>query len=112
MATPNTALEYAMAAFRYREEATKRRIPHDPDWGKVMREAIKPALSGERGETDQQQCAYQAIRLSVWESGVIQAPWSKAFVAAVPAPVVWYRRWWNKVVACYQSFLKRLNDLV
>jgi hypothetical protein len=110
--TSNTALEYAMAAFRYREEVTRRKLPCDPDWGRVMREAIKPALAGERGKTDQEQCAFQAIRLTLWESGLIQLPWSKAFLPAPTVAVVWYRRWWNKVVILYRSFLKRINDIV
>ena len=106
-----TATDLAIAMFRYREEVTKRRLPHDPDWGRVMKEALRPAMNGERGNTDQQQCAYQAIRITLWETGVIQAPWSKAFLPPLLA-VVWYRRWWNKVVLFYRSFLKRIHDLV
>jgi len=104
------SIEYAKAAFRYREEATGRKLPHDPDWPKVMQEAIKPALAGARGDTDQQQCAYQAIRLEAWPQ--TNKPWTKAFLPASIVRVVWYRRWWAIVVAWYQSFLKRFNDLV
>jgi hypothetical protein len=106
--TPESAVEQAIAMFEYRESVVKRRLPCDPDWGQVMREAIKPALAGERGKTDQEQCAYQAIRLTEWESGRCLAPWSKAFRPVSVTPVLWYRRWWDKI----KAFLKRLNDLV
>lgn len=105
-------MDHAKMAFRYREEATGRKLPCDPDWPKVMQESIKPAMAGERGDTDQQQCAYQAIRLDAWESGRVLAPWTKAFLPALVIQVVWYRRWWAIVVAWYQSFLKRLHDLI
>lgn len=109
----NTALEYAVAMFRYREEAIKRPLPHDPDWEKVIRDGVRPAMNGEKGSTDQQQCAYQAIRLEAWESGRVMAPWGKAFLpSAVILQVAWYRRWWVIVVNWYQSFLKRFNGFV
>ena len=104
------ATDHAIAMFRYREEATKRTLPCNPDWEAVMRSSLIPALTGEKGETDQQQCIYQAIRLAVWESGAIKAPWTKAFLPLPALPVVWYRRWWNKVAAWYRSLLKRVND--
>jgi hypothetical protein len=101
-------MSHAVMAFRYREEATGRKISHDSDWARVMREAVRPALAGERGGTDQQQCAYQAIRLAAWESGAIPLPWSKAF-ARPTILIPWYQRWWSKVRAYAQSFLMRLR---
>jgi len=102
-----SAIEYAVLSFRYREEVVKRRLPHDPDWEKVLREAIKPALAGEKGNTDQLQCVYQGIRLAEWQRGAVPLPWSKAFLPPViKLPVVWYKRWWNKVSAWGQSVLK------
>lgn len=104
----------AIRMFRYREEATRRALPFDPDWGKVVREAYKPALAGERGETDQQQCAYQAIRLEEWPRTM--KPWTKAFLPQGPvAPIStlpWYRRWWGNVVACGRAFLKYFHDRI
>ncbi len=100
----------AIAMFRYREEATKRTLPCDPDWHTVMGKSFKPALAGERGKTDQEQCVYQAIRLALWESGAIQAPWTKAFLPLPTPPLVWYRRWWGKVTAWGRSLVKRFND--
>jgi hypothetical protein len=101
----NTALERAIALFEYREQATGRRLLCDPDWPRVMSESLKSAIAGERGNTDQQQCAYQAIRLAMWESGWFRAPWTKAFViVSTTPPLAWYRRWWKWL-------LKRLNDL-
>jgi hypothetical protein len=108
-----TALDHAIGLFRYREEATGRRLPCDPNWQRVMRRSLEPALAGERGQTDQEQCVYQAIRIAEWQSGRVRAPWTKAFLPpSVAPPVAWYQRWWNKVRAWSQSFLKRFNDLV
>jgi hypothetical protein len=104
-----TAIEHAKASFQYREQVTGRKLPHDPDWPKVMREAEAAALAGDRGSTDQQQCAYQAIRLEAWESGRVLVPWTKAFLP-VAVRAIWYKRWWAKIAAWYQSFLKHLND--
>lgn len=106
-------MAHAMMTFRYREEVTGRKLPHDLDWPKVMRDSIKPALAGERGDTDQQQCVYQAIRLTEWQSGRVPLPWTRAFLPP-PAPlsVVWYRRWCGKLAAWCRSVLKRFNDFV
>lgn len=120
----NAAINLAIAMFKYREEATGKRLPHDPDWAGVMRESFKPAVAGERGATSQQQCAYQAIRLTLWESGAVQRPWSKAFVRqkptqVVPVPVLppvifrsWYRRWLRSAIAWLQGQLTRLHDSI
>lgn len=122
MADPT--LQYALMFFRYREEATRRKIPCDPNWVGVIRESRSAALGGERGKTDQQQCVYQAIRLATWESGLIQKPWSKAFLPKLPPqpspktllpklpPEPWYRQWWNKVVERGKRLWKRVNDLL
>lgn len=115
MFIPHSATEHAIALFDYRERATKRVLPCDPNWPKVMAEALVPALAGARGETDQEQCAYQAIRVHFWETGrVPRTPWTKAFLPPVesePAPpLVWYRRWWVWLVSYSKSFLKRIND--
>lgn len=123
---PETALDRAVAMFRYREEATGRSLPHDPDWLGVMRASFRPALDGERGDTDQQQCAYQAIRLAVWESGAVQLPWTKAFLpvaalepipepappVSIQAPVSTRRRLWESLVNWSRSLLKRISDLL
>jgi hypothetical protein len=99
------ATDRAVKLFQYREAVLKQSLPHDPDWARVMGESLKPAISGMRGDTDQQQCAYQAIRLTMWESGWFRAPWGKAFaVALVTRPLPWHRRWW-------QWLLKLFNDL-
>jgi hypothetical protein len=120
MADLNTALDYAITQFEYRQKATGRQLPHDPDWPRVMGESVKAALAGDRGITDQQQCAYQAIRLTMWEGGWVRAPWTKAFlpakfiapvVVAAP-PIAWYRQSWNKITSWYRSLLKRFNDFV
>lgn len=106
-------VDQAMRLFEYRELATNRSLPHDPDWPRVISESITPALAGERGKTNQEQCAYQAIRLFEWESGKRPLPWTKAFPLSVPpAPLVWYRRWWNKAATWGQSLLKRFNDFI
>jgi len=101
-----TALEYAITSFRYREEVIKRPLPHDPDWEKVLREAIEPAMAGRKGNTDQLQCAYEAIRVTEWQRGAIPLPWGKAFLPAVVPPLVWYKRWWNKVSSWGRSVVK------
>lgn len=108
----SAAMDEAIALFEYREKATGRSLPYDPDWQRVISESFKPALAGARGETDQQQCAYQAIRITEWQSGRVPLPWTKAFLLPAPLPVVWYRRWWGKVAGWYQSLLKRFNDFV
>jgi hypothetical protein len=126
----STATERAIALFRYREEATQRRLPHDPDWDRVIRRSYAAALAGARGVTDQEQCAYQAIRLAVWESGQVAAPWTKAFGVPAPvpqpAPVViqpeitvapqpalpWYRLWRREIVARVRSLLRRWTDRI
>lgn len=121
----DAALEHAKAQFEYRQRVVGHEIPHDPDWRRVMGDALKPALEGERGDTDQQECAYQAIRITLWESGVVRATWSRAFprpqaitvrpsrpepAQVVHIPIVWYRRWWAKVSDWYQAILKQIND--
>lgn len=109
----NTALEHAIAQFEYREKATGRRLPCDPDWQRVMIGFVNAALAGERGDTDQAQCVYQAIRLTVWESGAVKAPWTKAFLPpGLAVRPVRYRRWWNRVAVWGRSLLRRLRDIL
>jgi hypothetical protein len=115
---PHTATEHAIALFNYREQATRRVLPCDPNWPRVMAESLGTALAGARGETDQEQCAYQAIRLHFWETGrTFPAPWTRAFLPPVKPPeplppAAWYRRWWAWLVNYSKSFLKRINDRI
>lgn len=115
---PHTATDHAIALFNYREQATGRVLPCDPNWPRVMAESLEPALSGARGDTDQEQCVYQAIRLHFWETGrVLRAPWTKAFLPPVeaipePQPLAWYRCWWAWLVNHSKSLLKRINDRI
>lgn len=107
---PEDVVSEAKRLFEYRERATKRNLPHDPDWPRVVAESREPALANERGATNQQQCAYQAIRLYEWESGKRPLPWTKAFLPApVASPLVWYRRWWQRLTTWWRTTLKRLN---
>jgi hypothetical protein len=111
----DAATNLAKALFNYRQEAVGRCLPCDPDWEKVVREAINSALNGERGETDQQQCVYQAIRLTEWESGAISLPWTKAFLPKPILPVVfipWYLRYWRKLVDLSQRVWGRISELL
>src|SRR5688572_22611150 len=107
--------ERAIALFNYREQATGRVLPCDPNWSRVVDKSFEAAMSGVKGETDQQQCAIQAIRLYLFETGQVQAPWTRAFLPPVkPEPIqlslAWYRRWWTWLVSRSKSFLKRIND--
>jgi hypothetical protein len=103
-------VDNARRLFEYRERATNRRIPHNPDWPRVIAESVKPALDGARGVTSQEQCAYQAIRLAEWQSGRAPLPWTKAFLPTpIAEPIIWYRRWWIKIAAWFRSTVKRLN---
>lgn len=111
----DAASNLARTLFNYRQEAVGRCLTCDSDWEKVMRESVGPALNGERGDTDQQQCAYQAIRLTRWESGAISSPWTKAFLPKPPLPVVfipWYMRYWRKVVELSQRVWGRISELL
>lgn len=107
----NNATQRAIELFNYRQEAVGRCLPCDPDWERVMREALGPAKAGERGVTDQEQCAYQGTRLFLFESGQVLAPWTKAFLPKPVAAVIalsWYLRWWTSL----KTFLKRLRDFL
>ena len=110
MNVPNSALDHATALFEYREQATGRALPQDPDWPRVISDSFKSAVAGERGDTDQQQCVFQGIRLALWESGMVRAPWSKAFLPQAQPRAAWYRRWWGATAAWCRRILKRIND--
>src|SRR5262245_33359743 len=122
--TLKNAIEYAKAAFEYRQEVIGFNLPCNPDWQGFMFQSIAPALAGERGSTHQEQCAYQAIRLAIFETGNIQQPWTKAFMPIVipipqtaaidpPAiPISWYRRYWLRIVGWYRQLKEKINDLV
>src|SRR5262245_10195210 len=102
------AIGKAVELFKYREAVLRRKLPCDPDWERVVTDNYPLALSGELGETDQQQCAIQGIKLALFERGAVQKPWTKAFVAMPPPPLPWHQRWWNKI----KSLLSRLRDLL
>jgi|SRR5262245_23666942 len=109
----DNAVDQAISLFSYRQEATGRRIPHDPDWDGLVVALFEQALVGERGSTDQEQCILQAIRITEWERGAIPKPWTKAFLpVSTVVPIVWYRRWWDKITSFYHSLLKRFNEFL
>lgn len=56
----------------------------NPAWETLTALYYQKALLNERGGTEQEQCILQGIRLAVWYSGQIPAPWTKAF----PLPYV------------------------
>lgn len=113
----DSVVQHAITLFNYREQATGRVLPCDPNWSRVVGGLFEAALSGARGETDQEQCAIQAIKLHLFETGQVQAPWTRAFLPPVklpePAPpVAWYRRWWAWLAIYTKSLLKRVNDWI
>jgi len=91
----------------------------NPSWEMLTHLYYQRALLNERGGTEQEQCIMQGIRLAVWKSGQIPAPWSKAFpLPYVEAkrkalPVRWWDRvcgWYRQVKDAYRRLKNRFND--
>lgn len=100
----DVAAQNAEEMFRLRERSLQHALVCNPNWKTLTFQSIGPALAGERGSSDQQQCIYQAIRLAVWESGSIPKPWSVAFAPPtlpvkhlIKVGLPWYRRVWNRL---------------
>lgn len=113
------AISIAMKLFRLRQ-GRNMHVEVNPAWDMLTSLYYQRALLNERGDTEQQQCIMQGIRLAVWESGQIPAPWSKAF----PLPYVQPRlslpatirqrlqNWYRQVRDAYRRLKKKINDHV
>jgi len=112
-----TSVDLAMKLFRLRQGIN----PHvevNPAWEQLAAHCYHRAILGERGITEQEQCIMQAIRLTVWQSGQIPAPWMKAFPLPYsrPRPSIRMRlrrrilSWYRQLQDAWREFLKRFND--
>jgi hypothetical protein len=94
----------AMKLFRLRQ-GRNLYIDVNPAWERLVEHNYQRALRNEPGATEQEQCIMQGIRLAIWESGQIPAPWSKAF----PLPYVEQRpvslpiRWRDRLLSWYRQ---------
>lgn len=121
------ATEIAQRLFRLRQGAGGMHIEVNPSWEMLTQFYYERALRGEKGVGQQEQCILQGIRLAIWESRQIPAPWSKAFPApqresvtlpvetVAEAPTVihspkWWRRWYEQARAIWRRFVSKLND--
>lgn len=98
------AIETAMRLFRLRQERNMY-VEVNPSWEVLTALYYRRALLNERGGTEQEQCIMQGIRLAVWHSGQIPAPWTKAFPLPYVKPVraAMPIRWWQKAVNWYRQ---------
>lgn len=114
------AISLAMALFRLRQ-AQNMYAEVNPAWEVLTALYYNRALANDRGGTEQEQCIMQGIRLAIWQSGQIPAPWSKAFPLPyvkphTPSlPIRWRDRlvnWYKQIRDSCRRLKNRFNDHV